>query len=907
MDPANPSATSLVLESRSYDPAGRLTRIVDAGGHETEYYWYADNLLHQVNLERPGEDVVAEHYDYSYGFLTKFTSAENRITTFAYDAAGNVSTQRVDPSGLNRRTDYTYNADNTVATATATGAASPGRVETVSYTYDAAGRVVSTTVDNTGGSPSSLTTTYERDPRGLIVRTVDPSGVAVEQAYDALDRLVTVTEAPRSVWVNGTEQTNVSPVTTYGYNTFDELTHVEDPNGNVTLTLYDEMGRPESVALPEYTPPGSSTPIIPVILTSYNDQGLPETITDPLGNVTSYTYNPYGRVLTRTDPDPDGPTGPKTGPQWSWEYTRTGKVARVTDPVAAYTTYSYDQYLDRLVEECVSEGGHAFCYPTAYEYNDAGDVTAVITPPTAAAPNGARTEITYNKAGEPTWITDPTGRLVHIKYDMAGRVVSTATGRNQGGTVTGTAPVEATTWDLAGRAVAVSVCTPSSSGGCDTVLATTTHTFDGAGRPLSSVTPEGRPTFYSYDTAGQLVGVTQRVDPSDPGTAITVGLGYDAAGNLTRMVDGNGNATIYTYNPWHLPEKTIEPSTSAHPNLPDRTWTTIYDAAGRPIHQLLPGGVVRSATYDNLGRLIGETGTGAEGTTTSRTLDYDPLGRITFASSPAGNHTFAWSDRGLLDTVTGYGGTTTYTYDALGALTQRVDAAGTTTFGYDEAGRLTSIGDPLTSTTATLTYDDDGRLVSVSRGSGYAARTLTYDDFGRVATDTTTGTSGTVTASYTYDDDGLLIGKTTSGITGAGANTYTYDGLSRITSWLSPGGTTTTYGYDNASNRTTVTTPAGTRTATYDARNRLVEITGAGQPDTEFTYNARGQLTAVVENGQTKRAYTYDAFERLVGISGASLPTTTYTYDSLDRPAQRNSANFGYNDLSNNPVLSPTG
>ena len=61
-----------------------------------------------------------------------------------------------------------------------------------------------------------------------------------------------------------------------------------------------------------------------------------------------------------------------------------------------------------------------------------------------------------------------------------------------------------------------------------------------------------------------------------------------------------------------------------------------------------------------------------------------------------------------------------------------------------------------------------------------------------MATDTTTGTSGTVTASYTYDDDGLLIGKTTSGITGAGANTYTYDGLSRITSWLSPGGVTTT-------------------------------------------------------------------------------------------------------------------
>ena len=38
-------------------------------------------------------------------------------------------------------------------------------------------------------------------------------------------------------------------------------------------------------------------------------------------------------------------------------------------------------------------------------------------------------------------------------------------------------------------------------------------------------------------------------------------LGYDRVGNKTRMVDGNGNATIYTYNRWGLPESVIEPST----------------------------------------------------------------------------------------------------------------------------------------------------------------------------------------------------------------------------------------------------------------------------------------------------------------------------------------------------------
>ena len=100
-----------------------------------------------------------------------------------------------------------------------------------------------------------------------------------------------------------------------------------------------------------------------------------------------------------------------------------------------------------------------------------------------------------------------------------------------------------------------------------------------AGRPQTT-SAEGRPTNYGYDAAGQLTTVTQRVDPADAGTAITIALGYDRVGNRTRMVDGNGNATTYTYTPWGLPESVIEPSTPAHPTAADRTWTTVYNAAG---------------------------------------------------------------------------------------------------------------------------------------------------------------------------------------------------------------------------------------------------------------------------------------------------------------------------------------
>jgi hypothetical protein len=51
--------------------------------------------------------------------------------------------------------------------------------------------------------------------------------------------------------------------------------------------------------------------------------------------------------------------------------------------------------------------------------------------------------------------------------------------------------------------------------------------------------------------------------------------------------------------------------------------------------------------------------------------------------------------------------------------------------------------------------------------------------------------------------------------------------------------------------------------------------------------------------------HTTDAYERVTATQTSPGTTTTYTFDSLNSLAHRNSANFGYDDLSNNAVLSP--
>ena len=103
----------------------------------------------------------------------------------------------------------------------------------------------------------------------------------------------------------------MSPTATVGRNTFGDVTHVRDANLQTTTTTFDTMGRPTSVTLPSYTPPGGS-PSPPTSSTTYNALGLPETTTDPLGHVTTSAYDKYGRVVTVTAPDPDG-GGPKSG------------------------------------------------------------------------------------------------------------------------------------------------------------------------------------------------------------------------------------------------------------------------------------------------------------------------------------------------------------------------------------------------------------------------------------------------------------------------------------------------------------------------------------------------------------------------------------------------------------------
>ncbi|MGW5768767.1 LamG-like jellyroll fold domain-containing protein [Streptomyces longwoodensis] len=898
----DPSGTTrdLTLRSNAYDPAGRLASTTDAMGATTAYTYYDDGLTATTTAKQVTQgdgsrhDIVLEASTYdAAGHITKQITGGGRTTqTFTVDALGRMQTSVLDPSGLNRVATYAYDNDDRITEQTQSISATAKLTRTADY--DSAGNLTRQSVTD-GTTTHVVTSTY--DDRGLPLTMVsprgnvtgaDPTAYTTSYSYDALGRPTKQTAPAVKAEQNGSAATTIQPTVLAGYNTFGEATETKDARGKVTRVQVDNLGRTSVVTLPDYTPPGATSPLTATTHTTYTALGLPQTVTDPLGRVTRFAYDQLGQMISKTDPaasaaaalaaeaDSDllNPTSSDGGGITRYTWTPTGLQLSVTDPMGARVEATYDELGRQLTATTRERYPSPVNLINRYTWDDASNQTASTTP------TGLITTGTYNVAGEPTTVTDPAG-TTKFSYDGLSRTTETTDATNRRTT---------TAYNTLGNATAT-----TDYGTGTTALRTTSAEYDAEGNLTAVTSPQTKArTTYTYDALGQ---ITTQVAPVSATESITTTFGYDAAGNLTRLTDGRGSKTVYTFNSWGLPEATIEPSTQAHPDAADRTWTTVYDKAGQAVTELLPGGVKRERTYDGLGRLTRETGTGAEAATTARTLEYDLVGRLMAIGTADGltRNTYTYNDRGQLLTADGPGGASSYAYNADGSMTQRTTTAGKAAYTYDAAGRIDKVSDSITGNDIWYDFDAAGRqtmeqYATLPNGStAYtvtAKRTYGYDDLGRLNADTvTTANSGTTVAStsYGYDLDDNLTSKTTTGTAGAGTSTYVYDQSNRLTTW-NKNGNNVTYAWDAASNRT----KAGTSTATYDARNRRL-TDGA----TTYTYTARGTLAATT-TATTLRTLTSDAFERTITDG-----PTAYTYDSLDRIQTRGSTSFTYDGGSN--------
>ena len=719
---------------------------------------------------------------------------------------------------------------------------------------------------------NQLTTKWALDQRGLPTSMTDPMNNKTFYSYDAAGQLTSTTQPPVSTVGYGCQTpTQVTPVTMTGYNTFGEPVETQDANGNTTTTAYDAAGRPTSVTKPPYTPPGSSPAgcgpartggMNSVTTYSYNSLGeRTSQIVDPSGlaNKTTWTYDQLGNIATQTAPD---------GGQSSYTYDTEGDQLSQTGPTGAQTTATYDYLGNQLTSTQVERYPSAASYTTHDAYNPNGWLAQ------ETSPAGVVTKYGYNAAGEQTSVTDGAQNTTSYGYDPAGRKISTTYPDGTQSTVT---------FDEAGRQTGQADL--ASAGG--TVLRSASAVYDNNGNMRSSTDYRQHTTTFTYDPTGVVASETQPITDT---SSITTSFGYDAQGNRTQYIDGNGHNWWTTYNSWNLPESQIEPATTAFPNVSQGTFTATYDAAGNLTTTSEPGGVQVANTYDSMGRLTGQSGTGAEAPTATRSFTYDHAGNmLTAATAAAGNtpatsETFTYNDRGLPLIASGSAGSASLSYNSDGQVTSVNDAAGTTGYTYDSAGRLATLADPLTGTTATYSYNPLSQVSQISYGTGNNVRTFGYDNLHRLTSDVLKTSAGATVASigYGYDANNNLTSKTTTGFAGSGSNTYNYDYANRLTSWNN-GTTTTSYGYDGAGNLTQV----GNQTLSYDARDQLQSATNS-TATTAYAWTARGTMASAGSASYTSdaygqgitqagQAYTYDALGRLLSGSGGSGPST-FTY-----------------------------
>src|SRR5262249_42834582 len=374
-----------------------------------------------------------------------------------------------------------------------------------------------------------------------------------------------------------------------------------------------------------------------------------------------------------------------------------------------------------------------------------------------------------------------------------------------------------------------------------------------------------------YTTRGNLTTIQRLISGTNYSTTHMC---YDTLGNVTQVVDANGNPTTYDFTDnWHdtscIPGGTI---THAFP-------TTITDALGYrtkksyfscPIlvqsvadENEIRAGLSKTFTYDSFERLLSTpfpdggqqptsftatvpptaTSTVAINTSLNKSvqINKDSYGRVSqtqLTTDPQGivyadttydvlSHVATASNpyRSGSD-LTSSAGTTSYNYDALGRKTREAYADGsvlTTTY----CGPSTLVTDPTGKWRRSLT-DSLGRLIEVDEPNAPGAT---------VASNGCRGTGEPIwITTYSYDVLGNLTGVLQNGSL---SRTFTCDSLSRLLTSTNPESGTITYTYDASGNVLTKKDARNiTATYTYDALNRNKSITYSnGDPTITINYD----------------------------------------------------------------------
>jgi len=536
------NAAGHITHYENYDAFGNAQRIVDPNGVATEST--SDHLgrpltntLKAVNGCNTTADplcatdvTTSRTYAPATGPLTSQTDANGNATTYEYESRGRLATVSRGPSSsdLRERIAYTYDA-------------ATGRKSLERYLAMQSGAWVEKRRESFSYDTLSQLTAQTHADNTSIGYTYDDGGAIAsvrDENHTAANTTYNYDPAHRLSAVHQTLGTG-NVATTYAYDIAGNLTSVTDPNGNVTSYVYDDFGRMLT----------QTSPVTGTTSYTYDSAGNLTSTTDANGATTNRTYDVLGRVLDAVS------TRDSESEEVGWTYDDAaagnygiGRLASMSDPDSV-ETFAYERR-GLLRMQASTIWGDSFVQ--SYGYDAAGN----------------RTSIGY-----------PSGRLVTYSYDFAGRQLTTS------GLMDGT-PAEYVT----SAAYLPFGPLTSLSLGNGTVE---TRTYDARYRPLTAQLIAAGTALANYSYAADPAGnITQITDVPDP--AYNRSFAYD---DLNRLVTANSGASLwgsggYSYD-------AMGNMTSA--TLGSRTRTFTFSGTTPRIVDSTDGGTVTHVNYDAAG------------------------------------------------------------------------------------------------------------------------------------------------------------------------------------------------------------------------------------------------------------------------------------------------------------------
>ena len=933
-----------------------LQRIVTRGGYERDLAYNANNQLASVT------DSFGRKLGFAYnsaGLLSQVTTPGNLVLTYGYDSSGaNGSTlDRLTSVSYNTTpaTDRIYSYVNNFDLASITD--EDGNVY-AQWTYDDKDRATSS--QHAGGA-GKVTISYDSDTQRTVTGPLGQQTVYTFQTLQGVPKVVKIARAASGTVPAGTES--------FTYDSNGYVASKTDWNGNVTDYINDAHGDPTSITEAAGTALARTTTI------AYGGPTgrLPGEIVAP-NLTTHYTYDRYGNVLTRQETDTATPGGATR--TWVYTYDQDGHMLTMTDPRGNVTTYTYDGDNLATITNALGQTSKITSYNASglpLSMTDPNGITTTFTYDIrnrllSRTIDGATTAFAYDPAGNLTHITLPDGAELNYTYDAAHRV--TAVSNNVGDTINYTLDANG---DITGQQVA----------GNGTITETQSALFDSLGRMLKQIGAYNETTSYAYDANGNGIGTTdalgnttaqsfdalnrliKSVDPLSNATSYA----YDAEDNLTSVTDPRGLATTYTYDGFGDVLSRTSPDTG--------TTTYAYDAAGNPIRQTDARGVETDHTFDALNRVLTETYPASPGENVTYTYDQGPygIGHLTSFTDASGATAYTYNARGDIvsdrRTIGRSRYATFYTYDAADRLTSITYPDGrTVNVARDAFGRVSGItlsqganhddrddwrdhdrwggwhnrhhggGQDIVSNVTyepfgpvngfaygngvaeTLSYDQDYRLTGIAaKGNGkfIQDQTLTYDPVSDITAINDLAAQADKDQARDRDGRGYDRGDGRGDDRGdhdrgwgddrkapSLNQTFTYDPDMRLLTATGAYGTQT-FAYDADGNRLSESFTQrygrsdNTRTRTgsyaYDTASNMLQSV-SGLDGMQYTYTSNGDL-AREANGRTDRSFTYDARNRLSSLTnqGMSAATVRYKTNALGERVQKSGASDGLNDF----------